>query len=150
MRDDFIVDENVILNAYRGTDDKKQRAIKERAFMYCLLNGDKKLVSTPKIQSYYYRINKVILEEKEFMDAGILKFFFDRLRDTDKSPIVEGLKPRYKHIKEGDDEFVCLSIHRDGNLVTRDYRMRDEIKSEGLEDQVKYYDVSVAIPLVCT
>jgi len=150
MKDDFIVDENVILNAYRGIDQKGIPALKEKKFMSFLLDGDKKLVTTPKIQKFYYRINKVILEEEAFMDAGILKFFFDRLRDPDKSPIIDGLKPNYKYIKDGDDEFVCLSLFRDGNLVTKDARMKDEIEKEGLKDQVKYYDVSDAIPLICT
>jgi hypothetical protein len=150
MKDDFIIDENVILNVYRGKDEHNHSAIKERRFMYCLLDSDKKLVSTPKIQSYYYHINKIILKEKGFMDVGFLKYFFDRLRDSNKSPIVEGLKPNSKYIKEGDDEFVCLAIHRDGNLVTKDSRMKSEIEQEGLQDQVKYYSVSDAIPLVCT
>ena len=148
MSSEFIIDENIVYNTWRGKDAKDNVAIKERTFMYLFLSSDKLLAMTPYIQKQYSKISKTVLSDQQYMDAGFIPMFMQRLLDTTKSHIYDGLKPDYEYIKKGDDEFVCLAITRDGNLVTVDKRLLDEIKNEGLEGKVKYYDVPDAIPLL--
>ena len=148
MQNEYVIDENVIYDAWRGKDSQKRKAIPERTFVYSFLNSDERLAMTPYIQMQYYGISKQTLSDQQFMDAGIIPMFMERMVDENKSRVYDGLKPNYKHIKEGDDEFVCVSIHVDGNLVTKDGRLKNEIIDEGLENKVNYYDVSDALSLL--
>ena len=71
-----------------------------------------------------------------------------RMRDGTRTNLHTGLTPKYKHIKQGDDEFVCVTIFVKGNLVTKDGRLEKEIDEEGLKNKVNFYDVAEAIPLL--
>jgi len=151
MEDDYVLDENIIINAWRGIDANKQRAHDERAFLNLFIPSDKKLLCTINIQSKYRKLENTKLKNAIYEDAGIKKWFLDRLLDSERCPIVDGLKvPNYKYVKDDDAEFVYLAITRDGNLVTVDKRMWDEIKKDKLDTKVKYLDVVNAIPLVIT
>jgi len=149
MKDDFIIDENIVINAWSGENAEGKRAHSERIFLNAFIPSDKKLVSTPNILSKYRRIEKMNLKDDKYEDVGIRKWFLDRLIDKNRCPVVGGLKvPNYKHVKDDDSEFVYLAITRDGNLITVDKRMWQEIKDEKLEKNVKYFDVVKAIPLI--
>lgn len=149
MKDDFVIDENVVINAWSGINAQDQRAYSERIFLNAFIPSDKKLLSTTNIQSKYRQLESAQLENKKYEDVGIKKWFLDRLLDSEKCPIIDGLKiPKYKHVKDDDAEFVYLAITRDGNLITVDKRMWQEIKDEKLEKNVKYFDVVKAIPLI--
>ena len=131
MKDDFVIDENIVINAWRGTDAQKKRAYNERIFLNAFIPSDKKLLSTVNIHSKYRKLEKAILKDNRFEDAGIKKWFLDRLLDSEKCPIIDGLKiPKYKHVKDDDAEFVYLAITKEGSLITVDKRMWDEIKDE--------------------
>lgn len=149
MNDDFVIDENIIINAWSGMNAKKEKAHNERIFLNAFIPSDKKLLSTINIDSKYKRIGKMDLKDDKWEDAGIRKWFLDRLLDQEKCPIIEGIEiPKYKHVKDDDSEFVYLAIAKDGNLITADKRMHEEIQKEGLENKVKYYDVKDSISLV--
>jgi len=116
MKDDFIIDENIVINAWRGTNAQDQRAHSERIFLNAFIPSDKKLLSTINIQSKYRQLENVQLKNKKYEDVGIKKWFLDRLLDSEKCPIIDGLKiPKYKHVKDDDAEFVYLAI-QDGQL----------------------------------
>ena len=149
MKDDFIIDENIVINAWRGTNAKQQRAHHERIFLNAFIPSDKKLVSTVTILSKYRKIENEKLKDPKYEDVGIKKWFLDRLLNPEKCLVVDGLKiPTYNHVKDDDAEFVYLAIIRDGNLITVDKRMWDEIKDDGLDSKIKYFDVADSIPLV--
>lgn len=147
MNDDFIIDENILFNARRGIDENGKRTLDERIFMYNFFQSDKKLPHTPNIRNQYYRIGQTEVEDETYQDAGLMKWFYQRLVDGNLCPVIEGLSiPKYRFIKPGDDEFVYLAIVREGNLVTADRSLEDEIKKEGLK--VKYVFAKDAISLV--
>ena len=56
--------------------------------------------------------------------------------------------PKYKYVKKGDDEFVCVAIFVHGNLVTKDVRLRSEIEKERLMDEINFCEVSEALGLL--
>lgn len=149
MKDDFVIDENIVINAWRGEDAAHQRAHNERIFLHAFIPTEKKLHCTVSIQTKYRKIETMKLKTEKYVDAGIKKWFLDRLLNPQLCPIVDGLKiPKYKHIKDDDAEFVHLAITKDGNLITVDKRMKDEIHDEGLDDDVKYFDVADSISLI--
>jgi len=149
MKNSFIIDENVLLNARRGINDEGKIASSERIFLYGFFESDNKLPHTPNIRKKYYKISKAVLKDNKYQDIGIMKWFFQRLINSDLCPMVEGLKiPNYRFIKSGDDEFVCLAIFCNGNLVSVDRRLKEEIEKEGLDDKVKYVYVKDAISLL--
>jgi len=149
MKDDFIVDENIVINAWRGENDAKQRAYDERMFLLAFIPSNKKLLSTETILSKYRQLEDVKLKNTKYEDVGIKKWFLDRLIDSNRCPVSDGLKiPKYNHVKDDDAEFVYLAITKDGNLITVDRRMKDEIHDDGLDSQVKYFDIADAINLV--
>lgn len=149
MHDDFIIDENIVINAWRGQNAVKQRAYHEKNFLIFFIPSDKKLWSTENILSKYRKLENAELDDKKYEDVGIKKWFLDRLIDSNRCPVVDGLKiPKYKYVKDDDAEFVYLAIIKEGNLVSVDKRMKDEIHDDGLDSKVKYFDIVDAIPLV--
>lgn len=148
MKDNFIIDENVIYDAWRGKDNDGKNAISDRTFVYSFLDSDKKLIMTPFIQGRYFYISKTILKDTQYMDPAIIPWFMQRVLDGTKSQVYDGLKPKFKYIKQGDDEFVIVTIHVDGHLVTKDGRLEKEIEKEGLKGKINFFDVSAAIPLI--
>ena len=151
MINDFVIDENVVINAWGGINAQGKKAYSEKIFLTAFIPSDKKLLCTINIQSKYRKLENATLTNKKYEDVGIKKWFLERLLDSEKCPIIDGLKiPKYKHVKDDDAEFVYLAITKDGNLVTVDKRMWDEIKKDKLDTKVKYLDVINAIPLVIT
>ena len=149
MNENFIIDENILLNARRGTDEDGNIASNERIFMYCFFKSSKKLPHTLNIRNQYYKIGKVGLNDITYQDVGLMKWFYQRLVNSDLCPIIDGLKiPKYKFIKSGDDEYVYLAIFRDGVLVSVDKRLQTEIEKEGLKNKVKCTPVKDALSLV--
>lgn len=148
MTDNFVIDENILYDAWRGKDNNGRKIFTDRAFVYSFLDSDKKLAMTPFIRDRYYFVSEQTLGDKEFVDVTIIPSFMQRVADGGKTNLCTGLTPNYTHIKQGDDEFVCVSIFVDGNLVTKDGRLKKEIEEEGLKDQVNLCDVSQAISLI--
>jgi len=112
MKDDFVIDENIVINAWSGINAQDQRAYSERIFLNAFIPSDKKLLSTTNIQSKYRQLESAQLENKKYEDVGIKKWFLDRLLDSEKCPIIDGLKiPKYKHVKDDDAEFVYLNLY---------------------------------------
>ena len=153
MKDDFVIDENIVINAWRGTNAKNERSYSEKSFLNFFIPSSKKLLITINILAKYRKLTHTTLKDTRNEDVGVKKWFLERLLDSEKCPIVEGLKiPNYKHIKDDDAEFVYLAITKDGHLVTVDKRMwdeiKDEIKDDNLDPKIKYVNVKDAISLV--
>ena len=145
---DFVIDENILYDAWRGKDKNGKKNFADKAFLYLFLDSDKKLAITPYIQGRYFFISNQTLGDKQFVDVTIIPSFMQRMRDGTRTNLHTGLTPKYKHIKQGDDEFVCVTIFVKGNLVTKDGRLEKEIDEEGLKNKVNFYDVAEAIPLL--
>ena len=148
MSDNFVIDENILYDAWRGKDKDGKKIFTDRAFIYSFLGSDKKLSMTPYIQGRYYHVSNQILGDKECVGVTIIPSFMQRMMDGTKTNLHTGLTPKYNHIKNGDDEFVCVSIFVNGNLVTKDGRLEKEIEQEGLKDKINFFDVPTATSLI--
>ena len=121
---DYVIDENVILNAVHGEKPMKKGvnipADAEKIFVYSFFrNKDRNFINT-KIRQKFFNMPKKVEQKfkKDFIDGKILPRFLDLLVNSDKFVLVNGIKNNFKGVKECDTEFVGVTLQSNAILVT--------------------------------
>lgn len=129
----YVIDENVILNATHGKKaDKKTPALEEKIFVNKLFLGKDHLFMNEKIRAKFRKMPQKIRTEyrTEFLDNHTLPLFLKLMTDSMRTTIVDGTPNTFKGIKDCDTEFVGVALQSTSTLVTADDRLKSEIDKD--------------------
>lgn len=140
---DYVIDENVILNAVHGEKPVKNNgtipADAEKIFVHSFFrNKDRNFINI-KIRQKFFKMPKKVEQnfKKEFIDGKILPRFLNLLTNSDKIILVSGIKNNFKGVKECDTEFVGVTLQSNAILVTSDEDLKVAIKKDAIASKCK-------------
>ena len=122
----FVVDENAVLNAVRGRNDRGEEAFVEGEFMLRLLRIKGTVFVNEAIVKKYYAMDGKIRADSRPEDCNnrIYKGVAAMLRDGRRAHYVEAVSVDWDDIKKCDREFVGVALRSGGVLVTSDMKLR--------------------------
>lgn len=145
---DFVLDENVVIEAVDGKKPGGGDAWAECEFMCGLLGSRDKICVNAAILEKYRRMDKKMgpAGPAETRNNLIYKGLAAMLRDSERVRYVDGVSVDHKGLKKCDREFVGVAVQSGAALVTSDGRLcgiLDELHSEGT--RIEYLDAGAAL-----
>lgn len=127
---EFVVDENVVLNAVRGKNDLGKEAWAEGEFMHRLFRVPSKVFVNEAIAKKFFAMGAKIRAGSRPEDCNnkVYKDMAAMLKNTARVTYVEGTRVEWPGLKKCDREFVGVALQTGGVLVTSDARLRQIVK----------------------
>ena len=132
----FVVDENVVLNAVRGSNDRGEEALAEGEFLLKLLRVKITVFVNEAIAKKFRTMGDKIRADSRPEDCNnrIYKGIAAMIRDGRMVTYVEAERVEWKGLKKCDREFVGVALRSGGTLVTSDMKLRriaEEMQQQG-------------------
>ena len=131
----FVLDENSIIIACTGKDEKDNTNSIVSALILNIFNNGHKIAINKKIRDKYFKQLKNLERVKQFLNVGSI--LHDALFDSTKMVELVGIKTELKNVKECDKEFVAVARHAKAVLVTTDGRLDIALGEAGLKSQIE-------------
>lgn len=142
---DYVIDENVLINAVTGEkpvkkgDEKSMPADAEKVFIYSFFSNRDRNFINYEIRKKFFKMPEKIEQKfkKEILDNQVIPRFLSMLSNSDKITIIEGIKNDFKGVKNCDTEFVGVTLQSNATLVTADKDLQDAIKKDNFVSKCK-------------
>lgn len=154
MVNSFVIDENVVRNAWHGKKPDGSDALAEEKFVGDMLYGNHSISISEKIRNKFSKFKDDNFgKSKKPVNDLLLASYVKLLFDSERTQIHIPTQIKFEGVKECDNEFVGVAIKSQGLLVSADGRLKEEIakekdpivqncKCETVEDAIKIYQKS--------
>ncbi|MGI0064926.1 MAG: hypothetical protein ACREAL_08685 [Nitrosopumilaceae archaeon] len=130
MKEEYIIDENVIYNAWHGRKSDNTPALAEKKFLYDIFYGKQHIYISEKIRKKIIRMRKAIPKDPIDLDSFALNMFLKLIFNSERTTILTGIKTDFQGIKKCDNEFVGVALQSNGILVTADAKLKKAIEAD--------------------
>lgn len=145
----FVIDENVVRNAWHMKKPDGSDANAEMKFMGDMFYGNYGISASKKIRDKFSKFKDDNFgKSKQPVNDLVLSSYVKLLLNSTRTQIHTPIKINFQGIKDCDNEFVGVAIKSQGLLVSADIRLKEEIakdsevqncKCETVEDAIKTY-----------
>jgi len=124
----YAIDQNVVLDAWRGRKADKSPAIYEGKFVYGFLSSSHKLLLNSTILNKFTAFSKTPMQNDEFPDPIIVPMFMKLIFNYERTEYATETPVSQELIKKCDKHFVAVTMDKEGILVTHDEPLKDAIQ----------------------
>jgi len=144
----FVIDENVVRNAWHGKKPNDDDAHAELKFIGDMLYGNYGISASKKIRDKFSKFKDDNFGKHKYVNDLILSSYVKLLFNSKRTQMHTPIKINFKGVKDCDNEFVGVAIKSQGLLVSADARLKEEIakdsevqncRCETVEDAIKTY-----------
>lgn len=128
----IIIDENVIIDAWRGTQENGNPAFTERHFVYAFFDSLKKLAYNEEIKKKIIKLKDARFKDTKYLDNSIVPILTKLIHDSIRATPFFGISTNFKGVKKCDEHFVGVTLQSQGILVTNDQPLHDAIDKDNL------------------
>ena len=130
MNEKYVIDENVLIDAWHGKKPDGTNALAERKFICDLAYGEAKIAISVEIKRKIIRFCKDAEKKSKGVDNLILPIFIDLMNNYRRTQFHAPQKNDFPGIKKCDKEFVGVALKSESILVTADKRLKDAIQKD--------------------
>jgi len=134
----YVIDENIILNAITGEKPDCSTTLTEKIFISCFLHGHDHLFINNKIKDKILKnMPKKISSFTKPLDNHIYPLIKKLIFNSSRTTIVDGIKNNFKGVKDCDTEFVGVAIQSNAILVTADSKLKTAVGEDSFASNCK-------------
>jgi len=130
MGKDYVIDENVLLNAWHGKKPNNTDALSERKFLHDIFYGNQHLAISHKIRGKFSKIGKKLQEQQKGVDNLVIPLFLKLIFNSKRATMHTPIKTNFKGVKNCDKEFVGVALKSNGIIVTADHKLKMAISDD--------------------
>lgn len=134
---DYIVDENVILDAWRGKRFDSYAGA-EKQFITSFFRSAHRLAYDEEIKQKIIRMRKVTFKDNEFLDNSVVPMLTKLIHDSSRAIPYSGIKTDFQGVKKCDKHFVGVTLQSQGILVTNDEKLRKAITDDPVVSKCRH------------
>lgn len=127
----YVIDENVVRNAWTGKKPDENPALAEMKFMRDIFFGNQHLAINLKIRSKFTKWSKQAEQISANVDNLLIPLFMKLIFNSERTMIVDGIHTNFRGVKDCDIEFVGVTLQApNGVLVTADVKLVEAIAAD--------------------
>ncbi len=125
---DYAIDQNVILDAWRGKKADRSSAIYEGKFVYGFLFSNHRLLLNSTIEKKFTAMKNIQMQDDEYPDPMIVPMFMKLIFADDRAEYATETPVSQELIKKCDKHYVAVTMDKNGILVTHDEPLKNAIQ----------------------
>lgn len=128
----YVIDENVVRNAWTGKKSDQHPALAEMKLMRDIFFGNQHLAMNLKIRDKFTKWGKQTEQiRSDDVDNLLVPLFIKLIFNAERTILVNGIRTNFRGIKDCDTEFVGVTLQApNGILVTSDGRLVEAIAAD--------------------
>ena len=134
---EYVIDENVVRNAWHGKKADGSDAFEEMRFLADLYSCNGHLNLSEKIRKKFNQYRKDTEYQTKGVNDLMLTKFIKLMYNESKCSITEPTKTDFQGVKKCDNEFVGVALKTRSILVTADKKLKESIEKDEIAKKVK-------------
>jgi len=144
---DYVIDENVILDAWRGKRFKEYAGY-EKLFLTSFFLSTHRFAFDEEIKRKIMRMRKYTFDNPEFLDSSVVPMMTKIIHDSTRAQQFQGINTNFKGVKKCDKHFVGVALQTNAILVTNDEKLHDAINDDESVSHCRHLNPKDAIDTI--
>ena len=134
---EYVIDENVIRNAWHGKKADGSDAFEEMKFLADLFSCNGHLNLSEKIRKKFNKFRKGTENNTKGVNDLMLSKFIKLMYNQSKCLVTEPIKTDFQGVKKCDNEFVGVALKTNSVLVTADEKLKAAIEKDKIAKKIR-------------
>lgn len=142
---EYVIDENVVRNAWHGKKADGSDAFEEMKFLADLFSCNGHLNISEKIRKKFNKFRKGTENNTKGVNDLMLSIFIKLMYNQSKCLVTESIKTDFQGVKKCDNEFVGVALKTNSVLVTADKKLKTAIEKDKIGKNIRCVTVDETV-----